>query len=143
MHHVLVRRLLILALTSALLLAVPAVADAAPQLLKPKAGAVLALGSEPAFKVRDTSQAARKYKVYITIGTSKKTTKNGDLKRTEIGTFTSTTRKRNTYTYVPEDYSFPTWFMNRPGKYYWQAFHIDCAVKGCHVHSKIRSFRVK
>ncbi len=143
MHLLTSRRLLIAVLALTLSLAVPAVASAAPKLLQPKAGGVLALGSEPTFKVRDTSQAARKYKVYITIGTSKKRTKNGDLERTEIGTFTSTTRSRATYKYVPEDYSFPTWFMNRAGKYYWQAFHIDCAVKGCHVHSKIRSFRVR
>ncbi len=132
----------VLALT--LLLAVPASASAAaPKLLKPKAGAALAVGSEPTFKVRDGSAAAKKYKIYITIGTSRKRTKNGDLKRTSIGTFTSTKRKGNVFSYTPEDYSFDTWFMNRPGTYYWQAFHIDCAVKGCHVHSKIRSFEVQ
>ena len=104
---------------------------------------MLALGSEPTFKVRDTSQAAKQYRLYITISTSKKTKKNGDLKQTKVGTFTSTTRKRNTFTYKAPDYSFPEWFMNRAGKYYWQAYHIDCNVKGCHVHSKIRSFRVQ
>ncbi len=104
---------------------------------------MLALGSEPTFKVRDTSAAAKQYRLYITISTSKKTKKNGDLKQTKVGTFTSTTRKRNTFTYKVEDYSFPTWFMNRADTYYWQAFHIDCAVKGYHVHSKIRSFQVQ
>ena len=33
--------------------------------------------------------------------------------------------------------------MNRPGKYYWQAFRIDCRVRGCHIHSKVSSFIVK
>jgi hypothetical protein len=136
-------RLVVLALALTFLLVVPAAASAAPKLVGPKAGAVLALGSEPTFKVRDGSQAARQYRVYITIGTSKKTNKVGDLKRTKIGTFTSGKRRGNLHTYKTEDYSFPEWFMNRPGKYYWQAFHIDCRVKGCHVHSKIRSFRVQ
>jgi hypothetical protein len=138
------RSLTISVLALTLSLAAPGIANAAaPKLLKPKAGAPLTAGSEPTFKVRDGSAAAQQYKIYITIGTSKKRTKNGDLKRTSIGTFASTKRKGTVFSYTPEDYSFDTWFMNRPGTYYWQAFHIDCAVKGCHVHSKIRSFKVQ
>lgn len=144
MHSISPRRLLVPALALALLLVVPAAANAAaPKLVAPKTGKLLALGSEPVFKVRDSSAAAKKYKIYITIGTSKKRTKNGDLKRTKIGTFTSTTRNGNVFKYVAEDYSFPSWYMNTPGTYYWQAFHIDCAVEGCHVHSKVRRFRVQ
>ncbi|MBA2792884.1 MAG: hypothetical protein H0U32_02690 [Thermoleophilaceae bacterium] len=102
------------------------------------------MGSRPTFKVRDGSSAARKFRVYITISTSKKRRRNGDLKRTKIGTFSSMKRSGSIHKYKAEDYTFPTWYMARPGKYYWQAFRIDCSVRrSCHVTSKIRSFRVR
>jgi hypothetical protein len=116
---------------------------AAPKLITPKAGATVAIGARPAFKVRDSSAAAKKYKIFITISTTRKTTRNGDLKRTSVGTFTGTTRKGDVFTYKPPAYDFPTWFLARAGTYYWQAYRIDCAVEGCHIQSKIRSFKVQ
>lgn len=129
---------------SLILAASPAAAGAAaPKLLTPKAGAKVAIGSRPSFKVRDASAAAQKYKIFITISTTRKTKKNGDLKQTNVGTFTGTTRKKAVFTYKPPQYTFPTWYLARAGTYYWQAYRIDCAVQGCHVHSKIRSFKVQ
>jgi len=122
---------------------------AGPTIKGPKRGAVLARGSQPTFKVRDTSSKARRYRIYMTISTSKKTSrKTGDLLRPkvggdEIGTFTSMRRKGTVFSYKAEKYSFPTWYMNRRGKYYWQAYHIDCSVRSCHVHSKVSSFIVR
>jgi hypothetical protein len=134
----------LLGATLAVSLAVPATAAAPrPALVSPKAGQVLAVGSQPVFKVRDGSRQARKYKVFLTVSTSKKKTRNGDLERTEIGTFASTIRDGKIFSYQPPRYSFPTWYMNRPGTYYWQAFRIDCSARGCHKHSKIRSFVVR
>lgn len=132
-------------LASSMLLAGARAAGAAsPQLLAPGNGKVLARGSQPVFKARDTDPNSRKYSVYVTISRSKKRDKRGDLKRTRIGTFASMDRKgKYGFTYKPEAYTFDTWFMQAPGKYYWQVFHIDCRVKGCHVHSKIRSFTVR
>ena len=130
----------------ALCLIVAGVASgASPAQLSPKRGAVLASGSRPVFKVRDTSAAAKRYPLYIRISTSKKRRRNGDLKRTSIGNFASMKRRGSVFRYKTEDYSFPTWFMARPGRYYWQAYRIDCAAapNGCHVHTKIRSFRVR
>ncbi|ADB50019.1 hypothetical protein [Conexibacter woesei] len=142
-------RTLVLALIVALLaagasLAAAQTATAAPQLLAPGNGKVLARGSQPLFKARDTSPNARKYTVYMTISRSKKVDRKGDLKQTRPGTFTSMRRTgKYGFVYKPEAYSFPTWFMQAPGKYYWQAYHIDCAVRGCHVQSRIRSFVVR
>jgi hypothetical protein len=105
---------------------------------------VLALGSQPTFKVRDGSRNARKYKVFMTISTSKARSKGtGDLKQTKVGTFTSMKRKGKTHSYKAPKYTFPTWYMVAPGKYYWQAYRIDCRVKGCHVHSRVSSFIVR
>lgn len=142
-------RTLALALTVALLaggasLAAAQTAAAAPQLLAPGNGKVLARGSQPVFKARDTAPNARRYNVYMTISTSKRVDRKGDLKQTRPGTFTSMRRAgRYGFTYKADAFTFPSWFMQAPGKYYWQAYHIDCAVRGCHVHSRIRSFVVR
>lgn len=132
-------------LASSLLLGGAQAAGAAsPQLLAPGNGKALARGSQPVFKARDTDPNSRKYSVYITISRSKKRDRRGDLKRTKVGTFASMDRKgKFGFTYKPQAYTFPTWFMQAPGKYYWQVFHIDCRVRGCHVHSPIRSFTVR
>jgi hypothetical protein len=130
----------------ALGLVMPTVADAArPKQVSPKPGKALAVGSQPTFKVRDGSAAARQYTVYITISTTKKRKANGDLKRTSVGTFASMKRKGSIHRYKAPFYTFPTWYMQAPDTYYWQAYRIDCSTgnKSCHVHSKIRSFKVR
>jgi hypothetical protein len=138
------RTLVLLTGTLALaLVGAGAAGAAAPKLVGPKAGAVLAVGSEPTFKARDGSAAARRYPLYITISTTKKRTKRGDLKRTKVGTFSSMKRRGSVHRYTAPDYSFPTWYMMRPGTYYWQVFRIDCSKPGCHVQSRVRSFRVQ
>ena len=140
------RLLLLLATCSLALLLVGASTASArgPRIVAPKRGSVLPLGSEPTFKVRDGSRNARKYHIFMTVSTSKKRSRRtGDLKQTSVGTFTSMKRSGVTHTYTTPDYSFPTWFMMRPGKYYWQAFRIDCRVRGCHIHSKVSSFFVR
>ena len=108
------------------LLAPGAASASSPAQVSPKRGTVFAAGSQPVFKVRDGSRAARRYSMYITISTSKKRKRNGDLRRTEIGTFASMKRRRSIHSYKPENYTFPTWFMVRPGTYYWQTYRIDC-----------------
>lgn len=130
---------------SMLSLAVAQAAQARPQLLAPGNGKVLARGSTPTFKLRDTDPNARRYSIFMVVSPSKRTNRYGELKRNpDIGTFARMTRKgKYGFTYKTPSYSFDTWFMNRPGKYYWQAFHIDCQVRGCHVLSRIRSFTVR
>lgn len=136
---------LLIAVTLALALLVPAAARGAdPVQLSPKRGALLDLGSRPTFKVRDTTAAARGLKLFITISTSKKRNRRGDLKKTSIGSFRAMKRRRSIFSYRAEAYSFPTWFMAREGTYYWQAYRIDCAAaRSCHVHTGVRSFRVR
>jgi hypothetical protein len=54
-------------------------------------------------------------------------------------------RSGGKYTFKPTLYTFPDYFLQRPGKYYWQSYHIDCSTTAahCHVLSKIRSFRIR
>jgi hypothetical protein len=132
-------------IASGLLLAVAQAASAAsPQLLAPGNGKTVARGSQPLFKVRDTDPNARKYRVFMTISRTKKVDKDGDLKQPKPNSQFTGMQRRGAFGFVykPEAYTFPEWFMQAPGKYYWQAYHIDCRVRGCHVHSRIRSFVV-
>ena len=135
---------LLIATALVLGLAAPGAAGArSPAQIAPKSGSVLTAGSQPTFKVRDTSASARKYGVFVTVSTSKRLTRTGDLKKTDIGTFAKMKRRGSVFSYKTPVFTFPTWFMVRPGTYYWQAFRIDCSVKGCHVHTKVRSFKVR
>jgi hypothetical protein len=131
------------------LVAIPAVAASAvgPTLLKPRKNAVVARNTQPTFSVHDLSSNARKYKVWITIA-SKKRVKKGELQmdRGPSGTFSSMRRRAGgRYTYKPRLYTFPTYFLQRPGRYWWQTYHIDCSVRApsCHILSRIRSFVVR
>jgi gas vesicle protein len=131
-------------LAGALLLGGAQAASAAPQLLAPGNGKTLRRGAQPTFKVRDNSSNARRYDIFMTIAAKKRTNRHGELKRTRVGTFARMeSNGKGGWTYKAPAYTFPTWFMERPGTYYWQAFHIDCSVPGCHVVSRIRSFKVE
>lgn len=140
---------LLVACLSLSLVGAASASAAGPKLTGPKSGSVLSLGSQPTFKAYDSSPNARKYRVFVTISTTNKVgQRTHDLRRPsingdQIGTFTSMKRKGSRFSYKAENYSFPTWYMNRPGKYYWQAFRIDCRVKSCHIHSKVSSFIVR
>ena len=140
-----IRRLLVTTTLAVAVLAPGAAGAASPTQISPRSGALLALGSQPSFKVRDGSAAARRYGVFIRISTSKRRRANGDLRSTSIGTFAKMRRRASVFSYTPKDYSFPTWFMARAGTYYWQAYRIDCSTgnSSCHVHTRIRSFRVR
>lgn len=100
------------------------------------------VGDRIHFKVRARG-VTKGYKVYARISTKRKT-KRGELKETHIGTFFAfKKRKHHRYTFTPPNYTFPQWYMQRPGKYYWQAQFVDGACAHVRCVSKIRSFRVR
>jgi hypothetical protein len=83
------------------------------------------------------------FKVYARVSTSRKTS-HGVLKETHIGDFFSfKKRKHHRYVYTPPNYTFPTWYMQRRGTYYWQAQFADASCAHVTCHSKIRSFKVR
>jgi hypothetical protein len=127
-----------------LTLAGPAVTPVpAPKLLTPKANASIAFRSEPTFRVRDGSSEAKRDSIYIIISTSKKKRKNGDLKRTRVSTTALLHRRGDVFSYKAPAIIFRTWFLSRPGTYYWQAYRLGCGAQRCHVHSRTRSFKVR
>jgi hypothetical protein len=147
------RRAVVLAVSLMLaLVSLGAVAQAAngptarPRLVAPANHKSLARGSRPVFKVRDHG-VSRHLGVYIAISSHHHLNRYGELKAgtgARGGTFTSTTRhKHDLFTYKVPHEDFPTWFMNTPGRYYWQAQHADCYRKGCVALSRIRTFRVR
>lgn len=103
-----------------------------------------AVGSEVVFRITATHPNAKRYGVFLTIAARRRTNRYGGLKRTRVGTFARMTAKgRGRFQWTTPDYSFPDWFMMRPGTYYWQTQVTDCTVRGCNVYSRIKRFKVR
>lgn len=133
---------------AALTLAAVAQAASGPSLLAPNKGKHFAVGAKITFKVRDRSANAHKYGVSLTVS-AKRIVKHGELQmpgKNVSGDFAGMKRRKHgLWVYTPPRYTFPTWYMQRRGTYYWQASHIDCRVggpKSCHIVSRIRKFHV-
>lgn len=101
------------------------------------------VGDRIHFKVR-AHGVGRHFHVYARVSTSRKT-RHGVLSRaTHRGDFFSFHRHRHgRYTYTPPHYTFPSWYMQHPGRYYWQAQFADASCPHVTCHSRIRSFRVR
>lgn len=131
-------RRLVLAALLALALAAVALPSAASARVK-----TYQVGDRITFVTVTHAAKAKQYGVYLTVAAKRRADRHGALKRTQIGTFARMTRKRGgRYEYTTPDYTFPDWFMMRPGTYYWQTSYTDCSVPGCKVVSRIRSFKV-
>ena len=121
--------------TFALALAAAPVATAAVPSLK--------VGTRPTFRIHSPAAVAADSSVFLTIAAKRKVYKDGELKRTTVGTFAEMNKKRNAnFVWKSPPYTFPGWFMMQPGTYFWQTYYIDCAAPDCHVLSKIKSFKV-
>jgi hypothetical protein len=59
------------------------------------------------------------------------------------------TRRGRLYTFTPEKFTFPEYYLNRAGTYYWQAYRIFCIrIPGrkafdCIQEGPIRKFQVQ
>jgi hypothetical protein len=122
-------------------------ADTAPVLNAPGPGKLIHLGSHPIFKVTDTGHAFGTE--WLSVSKYRRRDRFGRLKQQSPGgDFSDMVRHRHGhFTFTPPTFSFPGWFMVTPGTYYWQTYHINCAIPNaqktnCHVYSRVRSFRV-
>ncbi len=135
LRKLVVGRSLVLALV-ALALAMPVVASAASTPTFP-------FGSRPVFTAQTNAAAAKRFGMYITIASARKTDRNGQLKQTSVGTFARMhSAGHGKFTYKTPAFTFPSWFMEQPGLYWWQTYYIDCHFKACHRLSAIHAFRV-
>lgn len=115
----------------------------APKPVAPSAGKSLARGKPFTFKARlDPSSGASG--VFLRVSKSKRVGSDGTLAK-EIY-FREMKRSGNTFSKRVERYAaLSTHFLNRPGRYYWQVYAIDCSdgIDDCNIESSIRSFRIR
>lgn len=135
-------RLLALA-TSVALIASGATVTAAggPRPMAPTNAKTLKKGVPFTFKVRSTESGS----VFLKVSKSKRKNSKGTL-RTDVYFRKMGKRKGTTiYTKKTERYAaLSSYFLNKPGRYYWQAYRIDCAAQAdCEVEGAIRSFRIR
>lgn len=138
-------RILVAALAAALLTAPAALAQSAiaPTLSAPSNGKSLKKGVAFSFKAKlDESSSASG--VFFKVSKSKKVGEDGTLAKDIY--FREMKRSGGTYSKKVERYpALTSHFLNQPGKYFWQAYAIDCSdgTDDCNVESEIRSFRIK
>jgi 1-acyl-sn-glycerol-3-phosphate acyltransferase len=128
------------AATLALLVpAAPVLADG-PRPISPSNGKTQRLGVPFTFKVSDPSEGS----VFIAVSKSRAKRADGTLKD-QATWFRKMGGNRGTRTKKVERYQFLTsHFLNRRGKWYWQAWRIDCAEQeDCNVEGPIRSFTIR
>lgn len=109
---------------------------------RPHNHAHYAVGARPHFSVKALG-VNRSFHVFGTVA-SKRRVRHGILRTTRVGDFFSFHRHRHgRFTYTPPNYTFPSWYMQKPGRYYWQAkfYDVHCPSYGC--HTRIRTFVVR
>lgn len=132
--------------TAATLLAAPlasAQSAIAPTLSAPSNGKSLKRGVAFSFKAKlDTASSGSG--VFLKVSKSKKVGEDGTLAndiyfREMKGSGGSYAKKVERYPALSDH------FLNKPGKYYWQAYAIDCSdgTEDCNIESEVRSFRIK
>ncbi|MTD45160.1 hypothetical protein GKE82_12870 [Conexibacter sp. W3-3-2] len=116
-------------------------ATGGPTPLAPSNGKSLTAGKAFTFKVRSRGQGA----VFLKVSKSKKKGKDGTLAAKDDLYFRKMGKKGSTFSKKTETYSaLEDYFLNKPGRYYWQAYRIDCAAQSdCNVEGAIRSFRIR
>lgn len=117
----------------------PAFAASGITVVSPKAGAKVASGKSPTFKLRVKGSG----QVWVHVCKSKKKDDQGVICSDEsIG---RAKRKNGVYQYKPQFFDFPAFWLNSPGTYYWQAHRIACEgsnTSDCRQEGPIVRFRV-
>jgi hypothetical protein len=105
--------------------------------LAPKSGATVARGKSPTFKMRVKGPG----QVSVHVCKSKKKDRQGVICSTEsIGRAKKV--KGHVFRYKPRFFDFPTFWLNTPGTYYWQAFRISCEGGDCEQEGPVVKFKV-
>jgi hypothetical protein len=125
------------------LLALPASASAATKNgitpVAPKAGKSVPAGKSVTFKMR----VKGKGQVYVHVCKNKKKNADGVICiNADIG---RARKKGGSYRYTSKFADFPSFWLNNPGTYYWQAFRIACEggnTSDCNLESPIVKFKV-
>jgi len=110
-----------------------------PTPVAPSNGKSLARGVPFTFKVRAVSENG----VFLKVSKSKRVGSDGTLATNVY--FRSMGRNGGLYTKKVERYAaLSSHFLNRRGRYYWQAYRIECTGSDdCNVEGPVRSFRIR
>jgi hypothetical protein len=135
------RKLIAAALVGALALVLATTAFAATKNgvtpVAPKAGAKVAIGKSPTFKIRVKGPGT----VWVHVCKRKKVDKEGVLcHRESIG---QAKKRKGVFQYKPKFFDYPAFWLNNAGTYYWQAHRISCeGSSDCRQEGPIVKFKV-
>lgn len=105
--------------------------------LAPKGGTSVPAGKSPVFRMRAKGPG----QVWVYVCKSKHRNKAGVIcSKTSIG---RARKKNGAFEYKPMFFDFPEFWLNTPGRYYWQAHRIHCNSSDCQQEGPVVSFRVK
>ena len=105
----------------------------------PKAGSSVPAGKSPVFRMKARGPG----QVWVHVCKSKSKDSEGVIcSKESIGRAKRKSGRR--FEYKPRFFDFPAFWLNSPGRYYWQAFRIDCAgdLSDCRQEGPITRFRV-
>jgi hypothetical protein len=134
-----VQRLPVLAFAVALLLAAPAGAATKHGItpLAPAAGDEVPSGAPVTFRLR----AHGRGQVWVRVCRSARKNREGVIcAGLEVGR--AKRRAGGIYTYRPPFRDFPSFWLNTPGAYHWQAYRIACVRSDCRAEGPIVRFSV-
>jgi hypothetical protein len=105
--------------------------------LAPKAGTSVPAGKSPVFRMRAKGPG----QVWVHVCKSKHRNNAGVIcNKVSIG---RAKKKNGVFEYKVEFFDYPGFWLNQPGRYYWQAHRIDCNSQDCQQEGPVVRFRVK
>jgi hypothetical protein len=134
-------RLVSLLALLALLVAVPvaiAVSKNGITPTAPKKGAKVKVGTRPVFKGKVTGPGV----VYVYVSKSRKRNKDGLIGHKEM--IQQAKVRKGRFSVKAAYYNYPSFWLNSPGTYFWQAHRINCGENSdCNQEGPVVKFRVK
>jgi hypothetical protein len=130
-----VMRLVCACVLTTLLLAAPAAAASGIHPLAPRG--TVERGHVPTFRMRVHGHGA----VFVHVCPSARRVHGAICARESAGR--AVRGRGGVYTFRPRLYDFPSYFVNRPGVYYWQAVRIACVGGDCRREGPVVRFAVR
>ena len=132
------RRIVLAVLAAQLVLAAPALAGNGITPVSPKRGDTVPKGSRPVFK----GKVAGPGPVWIRVCRSPRKNAKGLICADEA--VMRAHRRGGRFSVRARFFDFPAFWLNRPGRYYWQADRISCvrSLSDCRLEGPVVRFRV-
>jgi hypothetical protein len=131
----------LLAAVAALAVAVPALAATKHGVtpLSPKPNASIAAGSKVTFKARAKGGGT----VWLHVCKSKRRRADGTI--CSSSHIRQMRKKDGVYRTTPTRYTFPSYWLNTPGSYYWQVHRIKCegSTSDCRQEGPVLKLRIR